>query len=290
MLLRRTAEELHLTNGSRVVCLPCREETIRGYSGVGLLVIDEAARVPDELYRAVCPMLAVSDGRLICLSTPYGKRGFFHHAWANGGADWHRIAVTADEVPRIKPAFLAAERRDKPEHWIRQEYYCAFESLEGLVYPNFARCVVPGPAPLGRRVGGLDFGVSNPFAAVWGVVDRQNVLWLTGEHFHREKSLAFHAQHLPRDVTWYGDPSGAREVLELRIAGFRVTAADNEKKVGIAAVRARLENGLLRVLEGCCPNLLAEAELYRYADAVNGHRPEEPLKEYDHTMDALLTR
>ena len=80
MLKRQTVEELELTNFSRIVCLPCREETIRGYSHVSLLVIDEAARVPDDLYRAVSPMLSVSGGRMVCLSTPYGKRGFFYDA------------------------------------------------------------------------------------------------------------------------------------------------------------------------------------------------------------------
>ena len=108
---RQTAEELRLSNLSRVVCLPCKEETIRGYSHVSLLVIDEAARVPDDLYRAVRPMLAVSGGRLVCLSTPYGKRGFFHDAWAKGGDDWARIEVAADRITRISAKFLAQERR-----------------------------------------------------------------------------------------------------------------------------------------------------------------------------------
>lgn len=76
--LRQTRAELLLTNQSRIVCLPCREDTIRGFADVRLLIIDEAARVPDDLYRAVRPMLAISGGRLICLSTPYGKRGFFY--------------------------------------------------------------------------------------------------------------------------------------------------------------------------------------------------------------------
>ena len=74
ILQRQTTEELEFTNLSRIVCLPCAEETIRGYANVSLLVIDEAARVPDDLYRAVRPMLAVSNGRMICLSTPYGKK------------------------------------------------------------------------------------------------------------------------------------------------------------------------------------------------------------------------
>jgi hypothetical protein len=284
ILERKTAEELQFTNLSRIVCLPCAEETIRGYANVSLLVIDEAARVPDDLYRAVRPMLAVSNGRMVCLSTPYGKRGFFYDAWARGGPDWHRIEVPAERVPRIKPDFLEQERRALGESWFRQEYCCSFEALEGLVYPDFARCVVPGEPPDGRWVGGIDFGLRNPFAAVWGVVDRDNILWLVDEHFSREKPLSYHAQHLPKYVTWYADPAGAREILELRCAGFTVRKGDNEQRLGIAAVRARLENGMLRVLEGCCPNLLAEAGLYRYDPEAGS---EKPLKEHDHTLDAL---
>src|SRR5262249_50761898 len=56
--------------------------------------------------------------------------------------------------------------------------------------------------PTGRKVGGIDFGYRNPFAAVWGVLDRDGVLWLTGEHYKRQKPLTYHAQHLPKDVRW----------------------------------------------------------------------------------------
>src|SRR5215203_2601297 len=66
---------LELENGSRIITLPGSEKTIRGFSGVSLLVVDEASRVADELYFAVRPMLAVSGGALMMLTTPYGKRG-----------------------------------------------------------------------------------------------------------------------------------------------------------------------------------------------------------------------
>src|SRR5262245_559566 len=148
-LQRRTAHELVLSNFSRIVCLPCREDTVRGYANISLLIIDEAARVPDELYRAVRPMLAVAGGRLVCLSTPYGKRGFFFDAWAHGGADWARIEVPAERVARIPPEFLQEERRALGESWFRQEYGCSFEAMEGLVYPDFGRCMAAAvPAPL----------------------------------------------------------------------------------------------------------------------------------------------
>jgi hypothetical protein len=290
MPLRQNADEMHLKNESRIVSLPCKEETVRGYSGVTLLVIDEASRVPDDLYRAVRPMLAVSGGRLICLSTPYGRRGFFYEAWARGGADWHRVEVPAAKVARISPAFLAEERRALGESWYRQEYCCSYEALQGLVYPDFAaRCVVPDPAvPGARKVGGIDFGFRNPFASVWGHVDPNGVLWLTGEHYCRQRPLSYHAAHLPRDVTSYADPSGANERAELRWAGFTVHEGDNALRPGIAAVTARVESRRLLVLEGRCPNLVAEAGLYRYGDGpAEGRGGEAPVDEHNHALAAL---
>lgn len=286
LLQRMTTDELWLENHSQIIAVPCREDTIRGYARVTLLVIDEAARVPDDLYRAVRPMLAVANGRLICLSTPYGKRGFFYEAWARGGTDWTRIEVPARQIPRITANFLEEERRALGTVWFRQEYECAFESLAGLVYPDFSRCVVPGPAPTaGRRVGGIDFGFRNPFAAVCGIHASDGVLWLTGEHYQRQRPLSHHATHLPRDVTWYADPAGANERSELRCAGFVVRSGDNALRPGIAAVSARIENGSLRVIQGACPNLLAEAELYRYGD--DKQTEETPLDEHNHALAAL---
>ena len=123
---RETALSLSLTNGSRVVSLPASPDTIRGYSAVDLLVIDEAAMVPDELFVAVNPMLAVSRGRLVCLSTPLGKRGWFFESWNDPQADWERVKVTAEDCPRIAPEFLEEQKKSLGERWFRQEYLCSF--------------------------------------------------------------------------------------------------------------------------------------------------------------------
>jgi hypothetical protein len=126
----QTAQESALTveldNGSRIIALPGKEATLRGFSGVSLLVVDEASRVPDELYQAVRPMLAVSGGRIVLLSTPFGKRGFFYSEWANGAADWHRTRITAEQCPRIDSEWLAREKETVGDWWYRQEYGCEF--------------------------------------------------------------------------------------------------------------------------------------------------------------------
>jgi hypothetical protein len=129
----RTARRLELANGSRVLSLPGTERTVRGFSEVALLVIDEAARVDDALYVAVRPMLAVSGGRMIALSTPYGKRGWFHDEW-HGEGDWQRVRVTAEECPRIPKEFLAEERRSIGDRWFRQEYCCDFVETVDAVF------------------------------------------------------------------------------------------------------------------------------------------------------------
>ena len=128
------ALSVELGNGSRIVSLPGKEGTIRGYSGVRLLIVDEASRTPDALYQAVRPMLAVSGGRLVLLSTPFGKRGFFHHEWTEGGPDWERVAVTARDVPRIPRAWLDRERAAIGDWWYEQEYLCQFKETTEQVF------------------------------------------------------------------------------------------------------------------------------------------------------------
>src|SRR5215211_3942543 len=126
---------LELENGSRIVTLPGSEKTIRGFSGTSLLLLDEAARIEDELYFAVRPMLAVSGGALMMLSTPYGKRGVFYEEWTSG-AGWERYEVTATQCTRIPPAFLEEERRAMPEWWFAQEYLCEFQETDDQVFTH----------------------------------------------------------------------------------------------------------------------------------------------------------
>ena len=122
----RSELRVRFNNGSRVLALPGTERTVRGFSAVDMIVADEAARVEDELYESVRPMLAVSGGRLVGLSTPHGKRGWFWSAWTDPKQEWKRVEITARECPRITEEFLEQERRELGEWLFRQEYLCEF--------------------------------------------------------------------------------------------------------------------------------------------------------------------
>ncbi len=133
---------LELMNGSRVEALPGTEKTVRGFSAVDLLVLDEAARVDDGLYHAIRPMLAVSGGRLIMMSTPWGKRGIFHQEWVEG-IGWERYEIPASQCPRIPEAFLEEERRTLGRWFYEQEYECTFgENIDAVFRRQDIRAAV----------------------------------------------------------------------------------------------------------------------------------------------------
>ena len=282
---RLGAVETVFAQGSRVVALPGNEARVRGFSGPRLVVLDEAARIPDSLYASVRPLLAVSRGRLVAMSTPFGKRGWFWREWETG-KEWRKFRIPWNLCPRIEPAFIDNEREALGDAWVEQEYGCSFGSSEGLVYPAFDTCLVRKmPHPLaGEAVGGIDFGWRNPFSAVWGTRDREDLLLLHGERHKTRTPLSAHAQALPRAVRWFADPAGRTEIEELKGAGLRVWPAPNAIRAGIAAVHGRLESGRLQVLADGCPNLVAEAGKYRYDTDGDG---EEPLDRDNHALAAL---
>jgi Terminase large subunit, T4likevirus-type, N-terminal len=125
-LTQESALRATLANGSRIVALPGSERTIRGYAGAKLIILDEAARVDDNLLAALRPILATVNGSLIALSTPFGQRGWYYTAWTDGGADWTRVRIPASACPRLSREFLEEELRALGPQAFSQEYELQF--------------------------------------------------------------------------------------------------------------------------------------------------------------------
>jgi len=141
---------LELPNGARIVALPASGETIRGYTNPRLIIIDEAAFVNDNDYRSIRPMLS-HGARLILMSTPFGKRGFFHTIWSSeDSATWERYTVQASECSHIPARFLEEERTELGPAWYSQEYECAFlDAITGYFDMDAVRASIEvGISPL----------------------------------------------------------------------------------------------------------------------------------------------
>jgi hypothetical protein len=125
---------LELSNGSRIICLPGKHQNLRGFSAPRAIILDEASQIPDSTFQALTPMAAVSpDCRIMALSTPWGRRGWWYKEWSEG-VGWQKVHLTADQCPRISPEFLARERRILPAWVFLSEYYGVFGDVLDSVF------------------------------------------------------------------------------------------------------------------------------------------------------------
>lgn len=144
--LHNAVTRMRLANRSRIVVLPGRSDTVRGYSAVDLLIVDEAAYVPDDFYRAVFPMMAVSQGRMMLMSTPHAKVGTFYELWEHAPTwkdgipaeeqpdAWLKVRVTWHDCPRITQAFVDEYRTTYGEPAYMREFECEFQDSTAAVF------------------------------------------------------------------------------------------------------------------------------------------------------------
>jgi hypothetical protein len=125
-----TLTRVMLKNGSKIYSLPAGRTGyfIRGFT-IDLLICDEAAYIPEEVWRAVIPMVAVSQqergfGWIILLSTPFGKGGYFYSSFQD--PDFQQFHISSENCPRIPKAFLLKEKSRMSKAEYAQEYQGEF--------------------------------------------------------------------------------------------------------------------------------------------------------------------
>ncbi len=93
-LVRNGSDYIELANKSRIIIVVATDTAARGYSKPRVVMLDEASRIPDIVYKSgVIPMMTNNpDGRIYMLSTPFGQAGFFYETWANK-PNWSKYFV-----------------------------------------------------------------------------------------------------------------------------------------------------------------------------------------------------
>jgi len=162
---------VRFANGNRVVARPGSEKSARSFSAVTLLLEDEASRVSDDLFNTIRPMLAVSNGRHILMSTPFGRRGHFFNIWNEQRDLWESHEITAGMCPRITKEFLIEEKRTN--FWFDQEYNCKFTETNSQLFSFdlIQSMLESDDAPVfgtGRRA-----DPSNPYGVLEGDEERE---------------------------------------------------------------------------------------------------------------------
>lgn len=259
---------------------------------------DEGGQFKFGVWVAIQGRTGAKQAPILITTTPYLRNWLFsefYKKWKEGDPNYFVHQWSSFKNPAYpKEEYDRALRSMSPER-AAMRYDGNFTYSEGLVYPFFHSCLVDNSyeeiiSMGGRAFGGMDFGFNDPFAALSGILDEDDVLWIWYERYKSRTEIEAHADALPRfndrTIKWYCEHQ-PEYLIKLRRGGHKCIKANKNIQVGIDAVTARINTGRLRVLQRYCPALIAESEVYCYPENDEQIVGDKPVDMDNHAMDAL---
>lgn len=292
--------EIELVNGSKLFLRGWESiETLRGQR-FDMIVLDEVAMMrgfEGTWQEVIRPTLTDTKGEALFISTPKGFNHFYTLFNQEAkDSDYKSFQFKTEDNHHIPKEEIEKARQELTEDRFAQEYMADFRKSEGLVYKEFNRSrhvfsKLDGKAFI-KTIGGLDFGFTNPAAAITIKKDKYAVYWVTDEWYKTNQTDAQIADYVTA-LKWdecFPDPESPSGIEELKRRGVNVREVVKNKdsvKNGINVVRELFNTNRLRIHESC-HNLIWELEAYSYPESKPDRNEEEnPVKENDHTLDAL---
>ncbi len=278
-------------------------ESFRG-SAFDFLVPDEIAMYRSfwmQWQEILRPTLTDRKGHAMFISTPKGFNHFFDlYNLQDKDVDYKSFHFTTYDNPYIPKEEIDKAKKELTEDRFAQEYLADFRKTEGLVYKEFLRDIhlFDEPGFEGedfvsvKTFGGLDFGFTNPAAALTIKKDKDSNYWVMSEWYKPGQTDAQIADYVAA-LRWnecYPDPESAGGIEELKRRNVNVREVIKNKdsiRNGISTIRELFKAQRL-FIHNSCKNLIWELETYSYPEKKPEHNEEEkPIKENDHLVDAL---
>jgi len=262
------------------------------------LVLDEVASYRNfwEGWNDVLsPTLIDHKGSALFISTPKGFNHFYDlFNMQDKNPDFKSYHFSTYDNPHIPKEEIEREKIGKPEDSFAQEYMADFRKTEGLVYKDFDRVRhiyddFTKQGQIIKRIAGIDFGFTNPTCVLEIEIDYDNTYWIKSEWYRRGKTNAEIIEYV-KTITLdavYPDPAEPDRILEMSNMGLNVQEVSKDISKGIDSVRQLFKTNKIRIHQSCA-NLISELETYRYPEKrANSNEQENPVKENDHSLDAL---
>lgn len=141
--------EIEFTNGSEILFKSAEQkDSLRGFTVSGILVIDEAAYISDEVYEILTPIADVWNAPILIISTPRFREGFFYECFKKGfdgnfskyyqSFDW----ALEDTSMLLSEDKLEMYRLTTSKNKFRTEYLGEFADDDGCLFNNIANCII----------------------------------------------------------------------------------------------------------------------------------------------------
>lgn len=289
-----------LNGGSSLIQLRGWEaiETLRGQA-FDFILIDEVASMRNfwlQWQEVIRPTLTDRKGQVMFISTPKGFNHFYDlYNLENKDEDYKSFHFTSYDNTYIPRDEIDKAKKELTEDRFAQEYLADFRKTEGLVYKEFSRekHLYGEELQIGaiEKIGGIDFGFTNPCAIVKILIDADRNYYIDKEWYQTGKTEAQVAEYAYAEGfnAVYPDPESPSAIEELRKKGLNIREVIKNKdsiKSGIQKVRELFKAGRLKVNKNCI-NVIYELETYSYPPRGEVKDPDTPIKENDHAMDAI---
>lgn len=261
---------------------------------------DEIATWNEEVFQMVKSRLSFPDSKFDGTCNPDAPNHWFKK-FLDSDADIFQQAYQIYDNPFLDPRII----KDLELEYQGTVYYNRYilgewTLAEGLVYDCFSpdtHVLSKVPETLtGERYISADYGTQNPTVFLLWEKGASGTWYLTREYYYsgrnseRQKTDREYLNDFKKFVSSQNfkaviiDPSAASFIVELRRAGYSVLKAKNDVLDGIRFTASQLNQGKIKILKSC-KHTIDEFQSYRW----NTKRTDkdEPIKENDHTMDAL---
>lgn len=290
--------------------------------------MDEGSDAPGDSFLMLQSRLrrpGMPDRKGFVTTNPEGRNWVWEKFVKNQDPDYLLVhAPTKENEKNLPPGYIDRLRASYPEYWVRRYLDADFNTFEGQIYTHWdedIHVIEPFDIPLGwERYLGVDHGMSNPTAGIWGAVDYDGNLYIYDEYY----SPGLVSQHAGAILAKCGNEADdIQKVLDPNSLNVRnpITGKSIEEEytdhglyflpgndkviAGINRVSELLKVDPDRIHPRTgkpgsprmfvfknCSNLVRELPLYRwqkvsFAQTDKVDAPEKPTKKDDHALDAL---
>lgn len=275
---------------------------IQGITLAGVM-LDEVALMPRSFVEQALARCSVEGAKFWFNCNPENPRHWFREEWILKAPEHNALHLhfTMEDNPS-----LSEETRERYRTMYSGVFYQRYVlglwvMAEGIIYDMFDQTenvYREGPVDMRFRCPrclAVDYGTTNPcvFLEIFdddGITRVEREYRWDSRKERRQKTdeeyaddlMEFMGEHCPVFV----DPSAASFIAALERRGVYVIAADNNVLDGIRKTGNLIQRRRLLVNETCV-GLLDELGTYRWDDKAAMRGEEKPVKECDHSVDAL---
>ncbi len=202
--------------------------------------------------------------------------------WGAPGVEW--IHSTYKDNPHLPPSYVRQleDLINQDQNYHRVYTLGEWGRLENVIFPDWT-LVDDMPKEFQAQVYGLDFGYENPSACMQVGVMGDN-LYLDEVFYQTHMTnadLINFLKTLPR-LDIHADSAEPQRIEEICRTGIACYPANKDVRLGIDTVKRHKLHITKRSV-----NLIKEIRGYQRKRDKDGHVMEEPVKAFDHCMDAL---